>query len=156
MTKLLLTFLDDYTQWCWIATFDDKSSATAVNREFRKPRKQIETLMINDLRTIGSLFASLNDKAERLNRTLKRSPLSSELTPYAHSSPSALQTIFASSKSTAKTRSSTVKAISRYTSNNLKDSLMPIILTPYFSSTKRYIASSKHHVYGTYFYQRLL
>src|SRR5271154_4608800 len=33
MTKLLLTFLDEYSQWCWIATIDDKSSATD-NREF--------------------------------------------------------------------------------------------------------------------------
>src|SRR5271156_2073590 len=35
MTKLLLTFLDEYSHWCWITTIDDKSSAT-VNREFRK------------------------------------------------------------------------------------------------------------------------
>src|SRR5271155_5443605 len=88
--------------------------------------------------------------------SIKRLHLSSESTLYALSSPSALQMIFVSSKSTAKTPSSTVEAILRYMSNNLKDSLTPIILTPYFSSTKRYMASSKHHVYGTYFYRRLL
>ena len=30
LTKLLLTFLDEATHWCWIGTIDDKS--TAVNR----------------------------------------------------------------------------------------------------------------------------
>src|ERR1700731_3517014 len=88
--------------------------------------------------------------------SMKRSHLSSESTPYAHSSPSALQMTFASSKSTAKTPFCTAKATSRSTFNNLKDSLTPIILTPCFCSTKRYMASSKHHVYGTYFYPRLL
>src|SRR5271169_3430614 len=93
----------------------------------------------------------LKDLHKKLNWiSMRRLPLSSELTLYAHFSPSALQTIFASSKSTAKTSSSTVNATSRSMSNNLKDSLTPIILTPYFSSLKRYMASSKHHVYGTY------
>src|SRR5271170_3806538 len=74
----------------------------------------------------------LKDLHKKLNWiSIRRSPLSSELTLYAHFSPSALQTIFASSKSTAKTPSSTVKATSRSTSNNLKDSLTPIILMPY-------------------------
>src|SRR5271156_2346809 len=96
MTKLLLTFLDEYSHWCWIATIDDKSSAT-VNREFRKLIKQIETeteLKIKFLRTddggeyerdLKSILAEMriqheptapyspqsNGKAERLNRTLK-------------------------------------------------------------------------------------
>ena len=97
------------------------------------------------------------DLHKKLNWTsIKRSHLSSESTPYALSSPSALQMIFVSSKSTAKTPSSTVEAISRYMFNNLKDSSTPITLTPSFCSTKRYMASNKHHVYGTYFYQRLL
>src|SRR5271155_429137 len=96
LSKLLLTFLDEYSQWCWIATIDDKSSAT-VNREFRKLIKQIETetdLKIKYLRTDGGgeyerdltpvleemgiqheptapYSPQSNGKAERLNRTLE-------------------------------------------------------------------------------------
>jgi transposase InsO family protein len=96
LTKLLLTFLDEATHWCWIATIDDKSSAS-VGREFRKLVKQIETetdLKIKFLRTDGGgeyvrdlkpVIAELgirhdptapyspqsNGKAERLNRTLE-------------------------------------------------------------------------------------
>jgi hypothetical protein len=97
LTKLLLTFLDEYnTHWCWIATIDDKSSAT-FNREFRRLIKQIETeteLKIKYLRTDGGgeyerdlkpVLAEMgiqheptapyspqsNGKAERLNRTLE-------------------------------------------------------------------------------------
>jgi len=96
LMKLLLTFLDEYTRWCWIATIDDRSSAT-VNREFRKLIKQIKTeteLKIKYLRTDGGgeyerdlkpILTDLgiqheptvpyspqsNGKAERLNRTLK-------------------------------------------------------------------------------------
>ena len=96
MTKLLLTFLDEYSHWCWIATIDDKSSAT-VNREFRKLIKHIETeteLKIKYLRTDGGgeyerdlkpvleemgiqyeptapYSPQSNGKAERLNRTLE-------------------------------------------------------------------------------------
>jgi transposase InsO family protein len=96
LTKLLLTFLDEYSHWCWIATIDDKSSAT-VNREFRRLIKQIETeteLKIKYLRTDGGgeyerdlkpileemgiqheptapYSPQSNGKAERLNRTLK-------------------------------------------------------------------------------------
>src|SRR5271170_321858 len=88
--------------------------------------------------------------------SIKHSLPSSELILYAHSSPSARPTIFVLPKSIARTPSSTVEAISRYTSNNLKDSLTPIILTPRFCSTKHYMVSSKHHIYGTYFYQKLL
>jgi transposase InsO family protein len=95
-TKLLLTFLDEATQWCWIATIDDKSSAS-VDREFRKLVKQIETesdLKIKYLRTDGGgeyehdfkpiieelgirhdptapFSPQSNGKAERLNRTLE-------------------------------------------------------------------------------------
>jgi transposase InsO family protein len=99
-TKLLLTFLDEYTHWCWITAIDDKSSAT-VNREFRKLIKQIETetdLKIKYLRTDGGgeyerdltplvleemgiqheptapFSPQSNGKAERLNRTLETFP----------------------------------------------------------------------------------
>ena len=94
--KLLLTFLDEYSHWCWVVAIDDKSSAT-VNREFRRLIKQIETeteLKIKYLRTDGGgeyerdlkpVLAEMgiqhepmapyspqsNGKAERLNRTLK-------------------------------------------------------------------------------------
>src|SRR5271155_3279604 len=100
---------------------------------------------------------SSKDLRKKLNWiSIKPSLPSSESTPYVNSSPSAPSTIFVSPKSIARTPSSTVEVISRYTCNNLKDSLTPIILTPRSCSTKHYMVSSKHHVYGTYFYQKLL
>ena len=95
-SKYILTFLDEYTHWCWVATIEDKSSDT-VNREFQKLVTQIQTetdLKIKYLRTDGggeyqrNLTPTLdklgvkheptsphspqsNGKAERLNRTLK-------------------------------------------------------------------------------------
>ena len=91
----VLTFLDEFTHWCWTVTIPDKSSAT-VCREYRYLIKQIETesdLKIKYLRTDGGgeyegdLTPVLKDlgvkheptsphspqsngKAERLNRTL--------------------------------------------------------------------------------------
>ena len=96
LMKLLLTFLDEYSHWCWITTIDHKSSAT-VNREFCRLVKQIEIeteLKIKYLRTDGSgeykcdftpvleemgiqyepmapYSPQSNGKAERLNHTLK-------------------------------------------------------------------------------------
>src|SRR5205814_1596327 len=50
-----LTFLDDYTHWCWVTTIPDKTSATVQNA-FSDLIKQIETeteLKIKYLRTDG-------------------------------------------------------------------------------------------------------
>src|SRR5271170_1842887 len=102
-------------------------------------------------------ISSLKDLHNKLNWTLIKPSLpSSESTLYVHSSTSAPTTIFVSLKSIARMPSSTVEVISRYTCNNLKDSLTPIILTSRFCSTKHYMNSSKLHVYGTYFDQKLL
>jgi len=91
----VLTFLDEITHWCWIATIPDKSSAT-VQKKFHKLIKQIENetdLKVKYLCTDGGeeyqgeltpLLEDLgikheptspyslqsNGKAERLNRTL--------------------------------------------------------------------------------------
>jgi len=91
----ILTFLDEFTHWCWTATIPDKSSST-ICQEFRYLIKQIETetdLKIKYLRTDGGgeyqgeltpVLKELgikheptsphspqsNGKAERLNRTL--------------------------------------------------------------------------------------
>ena len=57
LTKLLLTFLDEYSHWYWTATIDDKFSTT-VNWEFHWLVKQIETetqlKKTEHLRTDGS------------------------------------------------------------------------------------------------------
>ena len=79
-----------------------------------------------------------------------------DLTPSSGRTPSAQPTIFASPKSTARTPSSTVEATSSYMSNNPKDSSTSITLMLCSCSTKGYMVSNNHHVYGTYFYQRLL
>jgi transposase InsO family protein len=91
----ILTFLDDFTHWCWVVAIPNKSSAT-IQKAFRDLIKQIETeseLKIKYLRTDGGgeyqgeltpLLKELgikheptsphspqsNGKAERLNRTL--------------------------------------------------------------------------------------
>jgi hypothetical protein len=54
-TIYVLTFLDEYTHWCWVVTLADKSSST-VCKEYRYLIKQIETesdLKIKYLRTDG-------------------------------------------------------------------------------------------------------
>ena len=92
----IITFLDELTHWCWIATIPDKTSAT-VYQEYRNLIKQIETesdLKIKYLRTdsgkeyqgfVSPFLKELgikheptsphspqsNGKAERLNRTLE-------------------------------------------------------------------------------------
>jgi hypothetical protein len=146
--------------------------------------------MINDLRTNGSLFASSNDKAERLKPNPQNLRTSNAVSNQHHMA--GLRTKGSCQLTRPHLLRDTVPKTIRidsvrslfaiyaandlrivqvdcknaflhcqsdfeiFTSNNLKDSLTPIILTPYFSSSKRYMASSKHHVYGTYFYQRLL
>ena len=116
----------------------------------------VEPNVMQQMSLQNTKAASLSkDLLKKLNWiSIKRSLPLSEL--YAHSSPSAWPMISVSSKSIAKTPSSTVEAISRYTSNNLKDSSTPIILISCFCSTKRYTASNNHHVYDTYLYQRSL
>src|SRR5271170_3814543 len=87
---------------------------------------------------------SSKDLHKKLNWiSIKHSLPSSELILYAHSSPSAWPTIFVSPKSLARTPSSTVEVISRYTCNNLKDSLTLITLMLCFCLTKHYMDSGK-------------
>ena len=97
------------------------------------------------------------DLYKRLNWiSIKCSLLSLELTQFTLSSPYTLPMILVSPKSTARTPFSIVEAISRYISNNLKDSSTAITVMLCYYSTKLYMASNKHYVYGTYFYRRSL
>ncbi|TMI78987.1 MAG: transposase family protein, partial [Bacteroidetes bacterium] len=92
----ILTFLDEFTHWCWVVTIADRTSST-ICREYRNIVKQIETetdLKIKYLRTDGGkeyegdltpvlkelgvkhettspYSPESNGKAERLNRTLE-------------------------------------------------------------------------------------
>ena len=94
-TIYILTFLDEYTHWCWVVTIADKSSST-VCKEYYNLIKQIKMesdLKIKYLRTDsgreyqGNLMPVLkelgikheptslhspqsNGKAEQINRTL--------------------------------------------------------------------------------------